>query len=73
MATNFLNFQWQEVEPKYLNTLLSYFNLSSGLNLPKNFDLCLEILVQINTAVLALAQLCNLLRRHSAYFPAEWT
>ena len=25
MATNFLNFQWQEVEPKYLNPLLSYF------------------------------------------------
>ena len=52
MATNFLNFQWQEVEPKYLNPLLSYFILNSGLNLPRNFDHFLEILVQVNKAVL---------------------
>ena len=51
MAT-FLNFQWQEVEPKYLNPLLSYLNLNSGLNLPEIFDHILEILVQVNKAVL---------------------
>jgi len=45
MAT-FLNFQWQEVEPKYLNPLLSYLNLNSGLNLPKNCYHSYEILVQ---------------------------
>ena len=32
MALNNLNSQWQEAEPKYLDRLLSYSSLSSGLN-----------------------------------------